>query len=113
MTDPATALTASAIATLAFQKFIESGAGELAKKFTTEAIAKMDVLLKRIWAKLRGKPRVEALKAAVDQGEKMTPEQVNQVAAYLQVAMDEDSQFATDVQVLAQEIKAGRLVDQS
>ena len=40
MADPLT-LTAGAIANLAFQKFIESGAGELAKKFTTEAIAKM------------------------------------------------------------------------
>jgi len=39
MTDPATIWTASAIATLAFQKLIESGAGELAKKFSTEAIA--------------------------------------------------------------------------
>ncbi|MGJ3248443.1 MAG: hypothetical protein ACFE0I_20470 [Elainellaceae cyanobacterium] len=35
MADPVTTLTASAIATLAFQKFIESGVGELAKRFTT------------------------------------------------------------------------------
>ncbi|MEA5536470.1 hypothetical protein [Crocosphaera sp. XPORK-15E] len=39
MTDPITILTASAIADLAFRKFIESGTGELAKKFTAEAIA--------------------------------------------------------------------------
>lgn len=113
MVDPVTTLTASAIATLAFQKFIESGAGELAKKFTTEAIAKMDTLLKRIWAKLRGKPRVEEVKAAIDQTHKITPEQVNQIAVYLQVAMDEDPQFANDIRLLAQEIKAGKLVDQS
>jgi ATP-dependent 26S proteasome regulatory subunit len=43
MPDPVT-LTASAIATLAFQEFIKSGAGELAKKFTGEAIAKMGQL---------------------------------------------------------------------
>jgi hypothetical protein len=43
MTDPIM-LTASAIASLAFQKFIKSGAGELAKKFTGEAIAKMGQL---------------------------------------------------------------------
>lgn len=70
-------MTASAIAILAFQKFLESGAGELAKKFTTEAIAKMDTLLKRIWSKLRGKPPVEEVKAAIDQSQKITPEQVN------------------------------------
>lgn len=59
MTDPVTTtLTASAIATLAFQKAIESGAGELAKKFTTEAIARMDELRKKIWAQLRGKHKI-------------------------------------------------------
>jgi hypothetical protein len=113
MADPVTTLTASAIATLAFQKFIESGAGELAKKFSTEAIAKMDTLLKRVWSKLRGKPRVEEVKAVIEQSYKITPEQVNQIAAYLQVAMDEDPQFANDIRILAQEINAGKLVDQS
>lgn len=113
MVDPVTTLTASAIATLAFQKFLETGAGELAKKFSTEAIAKMEMLLKRIWVKLRGKPRVEEVKAAIDQTHKITPEQVNQIAAYLQVAMDEDPQFANDIRLLAQEINAGKLVDQS
>ena len=113
MTDPATIWTASAIATLAFQKLIESGAGELAKKFSPEAIAKMDTLLKRIWGKLRGKPRIEEVKTAVKQTQKITPEQVNQIAAYLQVAMDEDPQFANDVRLLAQEINAGKLIDQS
>lgn len=42
MVDPLSAaatLTASKIAELAFQKFLESGAGELGKKFTTDAIA--------------------------------------------------------------------------
>ncbi|NJN88377.1 MAG: hypothetical protein HC881_21435 [Leptolyngbyaceae cyanobacterium SL_7_1] len=53
MPDPVS-LTAGTIATLAFQKFLESGAGEVGKKFTAEAIAKMDELGKRIWAKLRG-----------------------------------------------------------
>ena len=113
MTDPATIWTASAIASLAFQKFIESGAGELAKKFSTEAIAKMDTLLKRIWGKLRGKPRIEEVKTAIDQTRNITPEQVNQIAAYLQVAMDEDPQFANDICLLAQEINAGKLIDQS
>lgn len=113
MADPLTTLTASAIATLAFQKFIESGAGELAKKFSTEALAKMDTLLKRILDKLWGKPQVEEVKAAIDQTHKIIPEQVNQIAAYLQVAMDEDPQFANDIQMLVQEINAGKLIDQS
>jgi hypothetical protein len=48
-------ITASAIATLAFQEFIKSGAGELAKKFTGEAIAKMGQLRQLIWDSLTGK----------------------------------------------------------
>jgi hypothetical protein len=54
MPDPVT-LTARAIATLAFQEFIKSGAGELAKKFTGEAISKMGQLRELIWTRLIGK----------------------------------------------------------
>ncbi len=112
MTDPVS-WTASAIATIAFQKFIESGAGELGKKYTVEAIAKMESLLKRIWTKLRGKPRIEEVKGSIEKTHNITPEQINQIAAYLQVAMDEDSQFAAEIQALAQEINAGKLQDNS
>ena len=112
MTDPV-ALTAGALVTLAVQKLVESSAGELGKKYTMEAIAKMDNLLKRIWTKLRGKPRVEEVKAAIEQNHKITPEQINQIAAYLQVAMDEDPKFASELRLLAQEINAGKLIDQS
>jgi hypothetical protein len=44
MAESITTLTASAIASLAFQRFAKSGAGDLAKRFTGEAIAKMDEL---------------------------------------------------------------------
>jgi hypothetical protein len=59
MTDPAT-LTATAIATLAFTKFLESSAGKAAERFTEAAIAKMDELRQQIWAKLRGRSRLDA-----------------------------------------------------
>jgi hypothetical protein len=104
MADPVS-LSAGAIATLAFQKFIEAGAGELAKKYTTDAIAKMESLLKRIWTKLRGKPRIEEVKASLEQTQKITPEQINQIAAYLQVAIDDDPQFADEIRLMAQQIR--------
>lgn len=112
MADPVT-LTAGAIASLAFQKFMETSAGKLAEKFSEMAIARMDDLLKRIWAKLRGRPRVEEVKASIEKTHKITADQVNQIAAYLQVAMDEDPQFANEIQLLAEEINAGKLIDQS
>ncbi len=105
-----TSLSAGAIAALAFQKFLESSVGEVAKKFTETAIAKMDELRKKIWMKLRGKPGAEKALAAVETGSKAD---LDNVAAYLQVAMAEDPRFAAEMRVLAQEINAGKLVDQS
>jgi hypothetical protein len=80
--EPAT-LTATVIAQLAFQKFLESGAGEAGKQFTAAAIAKMDDLRKSIWAKLRGSARVEEVKTAVESMKQITEAQINQLAAYL------------------------------
>ena len=59
--EPVLTLTAAAIAELAFKKFIESSAGELAKKFTEGAIAKMDVLRRQIVEKLQGKSAEDRL----------------------------------------------------
>ncbi|WP_416666327.1 hypothetical protein [Egbenema bharatensis] len=108
-----TTLTAGAIATLAFQKFLDAGAGKLAEKFTEAAIVKMDDLRKQIWAKLRGRPRVEEVKAIVEQKSQITQEQVNQLAAYLQVAMDDDPQFAREIQMIAHEITLMQVEDNS
>ena len=54
MTDPLT-LTAGALITLATQEFVKAGTGELAKKFTGEAIAKIPELWGQIKTKLSGK----------------------------------------------------------
>ena len=111
MADPVTAITASALATLAFQKFIESGAGELAKKFTGAAISKMDELRQKIWDKLRGKsPRVDEALVKVEQGDYAA---LTTIARNLDVVMDEHPDFAREVQAIAQEIHAGKLLDRS
>jgi hypothetical protein len=109
MTDPVT-LTASAIAALAFQEFVKSGAGELAKKFTTEAIAKMGQLRKLIWDQLRGNPDAKTAMANVEQGQEGD---LTDIGTYLKAAMSKDSEFASQVQAIAQEINAGKLLDQS
>lgn len=73
----------------------------------------MDILLKHIWSKLGGKPRIDAVKIEIDRTQKTNSEQINQIAAYLQVAMDEDPEFAYSIRLMAKEINAGKLVDQS
>ena len=88
--------TATAIATLAFTKFLESGAGELGKKFTLAAIDKMEHLRQKIWEKLRGKPKAESALAAIEkQG---LQSDLGRLAVYLQDEMEDDPQFAAEVE---------------
>lgn len=111
MADPITILTASAIANLAFQEFIKSGAGELAKKFTAEAIAKMSDLRKIIVAKLQGKsPKVDEALVKATQGDSTA---LDTIAKNLDVILDEDPDFAKELKVLAKTIQAGKIQDNS
>jgi hypothetical protein len=103
MADPVTTtLTASTIATLAFQKFIESSAGELAKKLTEAGVARLNSLRKKIWEKLRGKSeRVDEALSKVEQGDLSA---LDKVAKYLDVAMEDNPDFATEIRAIAHEI---------
>jgi hypothetical protein len=80
------------------------------EKFTEGALTKMDELRQKIWNKLRGNPRAENALAAVEQGNK---DELQRLAVYLQDAMEDDPQFANEVRVMAQEIHAGKLQDNS
>jgi hypothetical protein len=110
MADPVTAMTAGAIATLAFQEFVKSGAGELAKRFTGEAIAKMGRLRELIWGRLAGKH--PAADEAIEKAKAGEQEGIDVVAALLGVELL-DKEFAGQVQAIAKEINAGKLLDQS
>jgi hypothetical protein len=104
-------LTASAIASLAFQEFVKSGAGNLAKKFTGEAIAKMGRLRELIWGRLAGKH--PAADEAIEKAKAGEQEGIDHVAAFLGSELLIDKGFAEQVQAIAQEINAGKLLDQS
>jgi hypothetical protein len=112
MTDPATALTVSVIAELAFKKFLETAAGEAAKRFTETALSKMDDLRKKIVGRLQGIP---AAQSAIEKLESKagTSADIETVADYLKIVMREDPQFGDELKVLAQEIHAGKLQDNS
>jgi hypothetical protein len=108
--EPVTTLTATAIANLAFQEFIKSGAGELAKKFTAEAIAKMGDLRKLLWERLRRKHAIA--ETALQQAETGDRDSIDTVGTLLGVEML-DPTFAAEVRAIAHVINAGKLVDQS
>lgn len=99
-------ITAGAIATLAFTKAFE----KTIEKFTEAALGKMDELRKKIWGKLRGNPKAETALVAAENGSK--PD-VDRVAAYLQIILHEEPEFAKEVETLAREIEAGKIVDKS
>ncbi|PSB14481.1 hypothetical protein C7B76_16070 [filamentous cyanobacterium CCP2] len=107
-------ITAATIATLAFQKFIEAGAGELAKQFTQDALKKMDDLRKLVWSKLISRdPDLRPTAQAIEQSHKITPEQMEEITAHLQIAMRKEPQFAQQVQTIAHEITLMQIEDNS
>ncbi|MEH2458696.1 hypothetical protein [Nostoc sp.] len=90
-------LTAAAIATLVITKAIE----KTVEKITESTLDKLKLLRQKIWDQFKGKPKVQEAFTKAEQGSK---EDLNFVAAYLQVEMDTDTQFGEEVQSLAQEI---------
>jgi hypothetical protein len=103
MPEPVT-LTVGAIAALAFTKFLESSAGEAAKKLTPLILEKIDTLRRKIWTRLRGIPEIDALQGTVEDSGKVTDPQINLLTPHLEAAMREDSTFAQEVRQLANEI---------
>jgi hypothetical protein len=100
--DPVTALTAGAIAQLAFNEFVKAGVGEAAKKLTGEAIAKAQELRKAIWAKFQGNDRAESALTAVE--EQGTSEALEKVSKLLDAEMVLEPEFAKTVQQMAQQV---------
>ena len=103
MTDPAT-LTVGTIAALAFSKFLETSAGEAAKKLTPAVLKKMDALRAKIWAKLRGVPVADKLQNTVEKDERVTEQEIQQLTPLLEQAIKSDPNFAKEIQQLAIEI---------
>ncbi|ELS04509.1 hypothetical protein Xen7305DRAFT_00042430 [Xenococcus sp. PCC 7305] len=101
-------LSSLAITTLAF---ISLKASEtVIEKFTETALTKANELREKIWHKLQGNSAAKkALQAAQDGSET----DLEAVADYLKIAMREDPEFAEEIKVLAEEIEAEKIEDQS
>lgn len=100
--EPVATLTTAAIAQLAFNEFIKSGSGELAKKSLSSAIDLVKNLRDRIRTKFRGNGRAEIALAEVEQQGNQAA--LEKVTKYLDVEMMEDETFATQVRQIAQQI---------
>ncbi|PZO44509.1 MAG: hypothetical protein DCF19_01810 [Pseudanabaena frigida] len=99
--EPVSAIAAAKIAEIAFQEFAKSSAGELAKKSVGGAIDLVKNLRDKIKAKFQGNERVEKALAEVEQG---SPTALEKVTKYLDIELDEDEVFATEVRQIAKQI---------
>lgn len=92
------ALTGAAIAKLAFDEFVKSGAGEVAKKAVGGAIEQLRSAIKK---RFEGNKKAED--AIVKVEKEQSPEALNKLSVYLDDEM-EDLQFAQTLQQLAQQV---------
>ena len=102
MTEP---ITVAVLVTLAVQKFVESSASELAKKYTIEALAKISELWQQIKTKLQGKSvKVDDALVRVEAGTGIEAAKET-IIKYLDVEMEEDKDFAGALKRIAAEIQ--------
>jgi hypothetical protein len=71
----------------------------------------MDSLRKKLWERLQGKS--EKLDQALTQAEQGDKKALEIIAKNLDVEMDNDETFATEIKTLAQQIQAGKIQDNS
>jgi hypothetical protein len=97
-----TAIAAAKVAELAFNEFIKSGAGEIAKKTVGGAIDLVKNLRDKIKAKFQGNERAE--KAIAEVEKEGNSAALDKVTKYLDLELVEDEAFATEVRQIAQQI---------
>jgi hypothetical protein len=102
MVEALTLAAAQAIAKIAFDKFIEGGAGELGKNLTTALAQKVMQLGTIVWSKIHGNATAVAVLEGAAQEK---PEEMQKLKNYLfSLWKDEQSEFAQDVKKLANEL---------
>jgi hypothetical protein len=97
-----TLAAAQAIAKVAFDKFVEGGAGELGKK-TSESVTKLiQKLGEAVWQKaIKGKPQAEKVLTGAAQD---SPEDIQKLKNYLNGLWKVDEIFEKEIQTLVHEI---------
>ena len=98
-------LTGAAIAKLAFDEFVKSGAGEVAKKAvggaSTACREAFEQLQSAIRKRFAGNKKAEEAIVKIEQ--ERSPEALNKLSVYLEDEMD-DPQFKQTLQQLAQQV---------
>lgn len=101
MLEPISTAAATAIAKIALDKFVESGAGELGKRLSEGAMAKLMALGSAVWQRIRGSDRATAVLQQAEQGDAGA---VQQLGKYLKAQWNNDLEFAEEVRKLADDL---------
>lgn len=108
MPEPVSALGIAAFAFLSHfvqtepgKKFIESIVGKLGEKTLEAGLKKANELKQKVVKKLQGNAAAERAIAAAEVGD---PEGLQEVGAFLQLAMTQDEEFATQLRQIAEQI---------
>lgn len=83
--------------------------GTALQKYTEGAIEKINSLWARVWDKLRGNPKAEQARQALEEQKDLSAK--GNLERYLLNAMEDDPEFQALVEELAQEIKAAEKED--
>ncbi|MBD2114953.1 tetratricopeptide repeat protein [Nodosilinea sp. FACHB-141] len=101
-------LTANTILTVALARFSDSNSHNLQEKFTKAGLLKIDELYRSIREKIQGNQKQESALISAEQGSKT---ELDNLATYLETMMNDDTEFAAEIQHISQEIYAEKLKD--
>lgn len=97
-----TVLAASTIVELAFNEIIKAGAGEVAKRSVGGVVDLSNRLRSKIQAKFKSNAQAEAALTEVEQQRNLVA--LEKVSEHLDVEMQKDSVFASEIREMAQQI---------
>jgi hypothetical protein len=102
MTEPLTTIAVGTILNLAFQEFVKSGAGEVAKKSAGGAIELAKDMRDRIVEKFRGDRKAEEAIAALESNQSAAA--LKKLEVYLEDEMAADAAFAERLRQVAEQM---------
>ncbi len=97
-----TTIAVGTITKLAFDELIKAGAGEAGKKAVGETLELVKSLAGRIRQKFQGNERATGAIAELERSG--TEESLKKVTKHLDLEMDKDPSFATEIQQMAKQI---------
>jgi len=98
----ATTIAVGTITKLAFDELVKAGAGEVGKKAVGGTVELVKSLAGKIRQKFQGNERATGAIAELEQSS--TEESLKNVTKHLDLEMDEDPSFATEIQQMAKQI---------